>query len=272
MTHVDEGLLVAVRDRAADGGDGALARAHLEGCATCRDALADLATRARDVTEALRRLDRRFDLGAARAAVRARVTAAAAAASGGVPIVAGTSPTLPGASRRRWVPRAAASVVFLAAATAAAALPGSPVRGWIRGLLSPATQGPMPATAPAAPPATAAPAVAESTGVRLDAAEGPLRVILKGAAHESAIEVRWVSGTEAAVFAPVGSRFTSAQGRLEAVLVPGPVRVELPRGVTPTALEVDGRVYLLRRADGVDITGPVLRRDADGVVFRTPSR
>ena len=83
--------------------------------------------------------------------------------------------------------------------------------------------------------------------------------------------MRLVPGDEAAVFAPVGSRFTSAVGRIEAVTTAGPVRVELPRDVTPVALEVNGRIYLRNTAGGLSIMGPTLERTDSDIVFRLPN-
>jgi hypothetical protein len=249
MDHVDEAVLTALRDGVAEPAEESRARSHLDGCVACRDRLAALERRRATVASGLASLDTSFDLESARAAVRI-----------------GAFSLRGHAHRGAWA-RAAGVVLFLGAATAAAALPRSPVRHWLSGIVHPRTSATA-APAPASPPAAAA----ETTGVRLNVPSGPLRVALVDVAGGTEVEVRWVAGTEAAILAPVGSRFTSATGRLEARPAGGPVRVELPRGVVPSTLEVGGRVYLARSTAGLTISGPVVRRDDDGVVFRTPAR
>ena len=120
-------------------------------------------------------------------------------------------------------------------------------------------------------PATAAVPGLEDTGVRLPAARGPLQIVVQGLRPGDEVHVRLVPGDEAAVFAPVGSRYTSAVGRIEAVATAGPVRVELPRGATPVALEVNGRIYLRNTAGGLSITGPTFERTESDIVFRLPN-
>jgi hypothetical protein len=271
MTHVQGSVLMALRDGEVDPPTEAAARAHLATCASCREDLAALESRRSEVTAALESLDGFFDAASARASVRVRVALAAADAGGTLALAperrprAGQRPqgAEPRASRARWI-RAAGAVLFLAAASAAAALPASPVRRWVGDLIGRAVPGaptvdhPEPAAVPSE----------ETAGVRIAVAGGSLQVFLTGVAADAEIQVRWVAGTEAAVFGPVGSRFTSAAGRIEATLVPGPVRVELPRGVVPTSLVVDGRIYLSRTSDGLKVLGPVLRRDESGIVFR----
>jgi hypothetical protein len=95
-------------------------------------------------------------------------------------------------------------------------------------------------------------------------------VSILGAEADAEIRVRWVPAGEAAIFAPVGSRFTSGEGRLEARVTPGTIRVELPRGVTPVSLEVGGRIYLQRTDAGLEIPGPVAERSDEEIVFRIP--
>jgi len=250
VDHLDEALLTALRDGVAAPADESRGRAHLDACVECRDHLAALEQRRTTVAAGLASLDTSFDLESARAAVRA-----------------GAFPFRKRTHRAAWA-RAAGAVLFLGVATAAAALPRSPVRHWLSQIVhSRTTAVPAPdsqAAGPAAP--------AETTGVRLDVPSGPLHVVLGDVTAGTEINVRWIPGSEAAILAPLGSRFTSATGRLEARPAPGPVRVELPRGVVPTTLEVGGRVYLARTPEGLTVSGPVVRRDDDGFVFRTPDR
>lgn len=250
VDHVDEALLTALRDGVAEPADESRVRAHLDACVECRDRLAALKLRRATVAAGLASLDTSFDLESARAAVRA-----------------GAFPFRKRTHRAAWA-RAAAAVLFLGAATAAAALPRSPVRHWLSQIVHSGTTAVPAPDSQAAGPAAAA----ETTGVRLNVPSGSLHVVLGDVTGGTEIDVRWVAGSEAAILAPLGSRFASATGRLEARPAPGLVRVELPRGVVPTTLEVGGRVYLARTTEGLTVSGPVVRRDDDGVVFRTPDR
>jgi hypothetical protein len=182
--------------------------------------------------------------------------------------------SLPARATRRafWTVSRAAGILLVTAA-GLSALPGSPVRTWIAGVLAPTAEearSPAPATVPATAVPEAPPA--EEAGVRLSLAGGPLAVVLRGAAPGTEIRVTWVPGDEAALFAPVGSRFTSGEGRLEAALAPGPVRVELRRGTSPLSLQVDGNVLLRSTPQGLEVRGPVVERSDVGITFVVPHR
>jgi len=254
MTHLDEGQLLAARDDEAR-------HEHLEECALCRQRLDALRSRRDVVSGALATLDAPTESEAARAGVRERVAALSAKTPGVAPL-----PTRP--RRALWSLSRAAGLLLVTAA-GLSALPGSPVRSWMSRALAPDT----PETRPGAvtlPATGTTPSAAEATGIRLAVPRGPLRVVVVGAEAGAEIRVRWVPGAEAAIFAPVGSRFTSGEGRLEARVSVGAIRIELPRGVVPVSLEVGGRIYLRSTAAGVDVPGPVAERSASEIVFRIP--
>ncbi|HSM62006.1 MAG TPA: hypothetical protein VK849_14450 [Longimicrobiales bacterium] len=259
MMHLDEGRLLALRDGAADLDFDA--RHHLGHCEACHEAFQAARLRVSAIAGALATLDRAVNHEAARAAVRARV-AGHTARTAGTRSVVGAAPrrVTHGLSR-------AAGLVLLTAAGAAAALPGSPVRRWVGGLLSGEAE--VAATAAEQEPASLM-AAPEATGLRVDAAAGPLRIVLRNLAPGTELRVQWMPGTEAAVFVPVGSRFATAQGRVEADLVEGGVRVELPRGRGPLTLEVDGRTFLRVTQDGLEVSGPVASRTDAEIVFVRP--
>lgn len=249
MSHLDEATLVALRD--GEIGESAIeAEHHLASCPACTSALRELRARQTSIADSLVDLDEPFDLVAARIAVHARMRGR------------GTPPRL-----AHWSFRRAASVAFLlVAAGAVYAMPGSPLRGWLAG-------GKAGSEVQTPPTVQTTPAVTSDTetGVHLDVAGGPLRIILNGVAAGTEIEVRWVSGTTASVMAPRGTRFTTSDGRIEAVTAPGTVRVELPRGALPGSLVVSGRTYLRNGDTGLDLPGPVFER-GDGLIrFRVPA-
>jgi hypothetical protein len=83
-------------------------------------------------------------------------------------------------------------------------------------------------------------------------------VTLTGAVVGGAIEVSWVDEDAAAVYAPEGTTFSTsdAEGRIDAALAAGPVRIELPRGTLRASLAVNGRVYLEKVGERIDFPGP----------------
>jgi hypothetical protein len=240
MTHLDEARLLVLRDgnRGAD----LVGEAHLAECSPCQVVLERLHRRSATIAGALETLDDPHELEAARARVRDRVEGRQQGATNVTPLPR-RRPKLWGVELSR-----AAGVILVTATAAAAALPGSPVREWVG----------------------ASTGNRETAGVRLSVANGPLRVSLRGVAAGGEVHVRWVTGAEAAVFAPVGSQFTSGEDRIEATVAPGSVRVELPRNLVPISLEVNGRIYLHKVAGGLEIPGPAEERGTEEIVFRVP--
>lgn len=261
MSHLDEARLLTLRDGnpGADSSD----EAHLAECGPCQVVLERLRGRSVTIAGALATLDGPHDLEAARARVRVRVDAGQKPTMGVTPLPR-RRPRLWGVELSR-----AAGIMLVTATAAAAALPGSPVREWVRDLISPDSGQPT-SEAASVPESPSRPGAEEAAGVRLSLAAGPLRVSVTGVAAGGEVRVRWVAGAEAAVFAPVGSRFTSSENRIEATVVPGIVRVELPRNLVPTTLEVNGRIYLSKVSDGLEIPGPAEERGTEQIVFRVP--
>lgn len=249
MSHLDEATLVALRD-GETGANGIEAERHLAECGACASALQELRARQASIADLLVELDEPFDVAVAKNAVRARLRGR------------GAAPRFV-----HWSFRRAASVaLLLAAAGAAYALPGSPLRSWLAGGRDTGAMQ-TPATVENTPAMTSD----TETGVHLDVAGGPLRIVLNGVAAGTEIEVRWVSGTTASVMAPRGTRFTTSDGRIEAVTAPGTVRVELPRGALPASLVVSGRTYLRNGNAGLDVPGPAFERGEGLIRFRVPA-
>jgi len=252
MKHLDDATLTVLRDRETVDAE---SRDHLAGCTQCASALAETERREALVARALASLDEptgedAIDLAAAKARVRARLDARTPRAGGG---------------RAWWWPRhmGRAAAILLVAAGAVSALPGSPVRQWF----TPADAGDdgVAAAVDRTDLWEGAPAGIEvavpSTGILITIhALGPLEDL----------EVVWGDQPSARVEAPAGSRFSYAEGRLEALVAGGPVTVSLPRTGAPATLEVDGRPYLVRSGERMDVTGPVGERTDDRIRFVTP--
>jgi hypothetical protein len=246
MNHLEEGTMLAIRDRELIAGD---ARAHVAECGHCRTTLEELERRADMIASALRALDGPLEVERAKAAVRARLDAR------------WDADRVPAGRWRAHLGRAAA--ILLLAAGAAYALPGSPVRGWIDGRVG-------------GDGATAVPAaVQEVSGegaieVGLDA--GRIQVVLSGLPPGSTLDVVWTDRATARIVAAAGTSFSFGEGRAEAVVPPGPVRVELPRGASAVSIEVDGRMYLRGAADGLDVLVPAAEHTAERIRFIAPER
>jgi len=246
MSHIDEGTIVALRDGSLVTDD---ASEHLSECPRCRTTLDDARRRAELIAESLSALDGPIDYEAAKAALRARLDSGR---EGG---------RTPG--RTRWhVGRAAA--VLLVTAGAAYALPGSPVRDWV-----------FPTDADPEPTAGVEGGVSETLqegGIEVNVPEGRIQIVLTGLAPGSDLVVAWMDAATARIAAAPGSSFSFAEGRAEARVAPGPVRVELPRFAPVVSVEVDGRMYLRRTSAGLEVSGPVVERTDERIRFTIPQR
>ncbi len=248
MRHLDEGTLVALRD----GDDLAeLATPHLRECPPCAAELEEFRSRARTIAEALATLDEPVEVTNAKASVRRRLDARRGDAR----------------PRSGWL-RAhlgRAAAILLLTAGAASALPWSPVREWWAG----PSAGPAPTTEPAGTVTTAQ--GSPDAGISVPVSDGRIVVIVRGAAPGSAIDVVWAAGTTATISAPPGSAFSYADGRVEVDAAAGPILVELPRAAGFASLEVDGRVFLERSGERLDVPGPAAARTDASIQFVVPS-
>ncbi|HSR41671.1 MAG TPA: hypothetical protein VLL48_05860 [Longimicrobiales bacterium] len=150
-------------------------------------------------------------------------------------------------ARRSRLAQAAALVLLLAGAASATLIPGSPVRGWLERAFEP---DPAPTASPAEVPGAVG---VDEVGLAVAPEDGRVRVELLGLAAGAEIVVRLTNGSQVAVYAPQGSRFEREAGRIQARAEVGPVRVEIPEGLASADLLVDGRVYLTKRGDRLDL-------------------
>lgn len=248
MSHIDAGTIVTIRDGGLVDGE---ARRHVQECVVCRAALADARILSQSVERALEALapEVDVDLAVAKAEVRRRLDRRREATHRSAP---GLLPSL-----------GRAAGLLLVAAGVAWALPGSPVRDWLG-------RGSAPGSVEAPAPRDAATATA-AEGIEVGVPASGLRIVLASVAPDATIEVLWSDDARATIVAGPGSRYAVSDGRAGVVAGPGPVRVTLPRA-GPITIEVDGRM-ILRQADGEsEVTGDVLSRSADRIVFATGGR
>lgn len=249
MTHLDETALVALRDRQDLVEDRAVG--HLEACLPCATALTGVAERARLIEHALASLDEPVDdLEARRAAIRARLDQRTAA-------------DLRGGGWWRPAHLGRAAAVLLVAAGAVSALPGSPVREWLSGPPSSEVEPGVLETAPVLQEA-------EAAGVTVPVSSGGVRVLISSLGPLGSLEIVWSDDEDVHLDAPAGSRFSYAEGRVEALVAGGPVRIRLPREGAPVSVDVDGTSFLTRSGDQIRVTGPVVERSENRILFQAP--
>ncbi|MBT3325427.1 MAG: hypothetical protein HN396_04155 [Gemmatimonadales bacterium] len=242
MTHLTERDVIELRDNILVDAD---VREHLDTCAECQATMAT--ARAREVTicDALSALDEPVDAEKAKARIRARLGASGAQAA----------PRVRSQVRRWSLGKAAA--LLLVGAGAASAIPGSPVRTWLRPDIAEDVTSAMEAVS----------SEPELVGGRLTVTQGPLTIELIEVPAQTRVRVLWVSGATATVRAAPGSGFSYGEGEIHASIAGGPVSVELPRAVTSVSLAVNGRMYLQGEDGALDATGPVQERDGDVITF-----
>ena len=101
---------------------------------------------------------------------------------------------------------------------------------------------------------------------------GPLVVRLENVMAGTVIDVRGVASQAVGVLAGTGSEFAYGGGEVRASIVAGPVTVELPEGVVPATLIVNGGVYLVVDAAGMEVPGPVgAAGEGSLVTFQVPN-
>ncbi len=247
--HVDEGILQAYADGELADAERGEVELHLRICLACRAAMAELQSLARDFSGAVELLQ--------------------PAERGSIYAPADTRRPRRGGAVRRALPRAAVFLVGVAAA-AAAATPGSPVRGWVERWS--ATSAPAVQALPPERAALPAPAPVPEAGVSVEPLDGAVRVALRGAADEVLVRAEVVEGPRAGVYA-VGTaataRFRTAPGAIEVDGVEGgEVRVELPRAARSASVTVNGREYVRKEADQLRLSVPSADRSTSSISFR----
>ncbi|HEX6694088.1 MAG TPA: zf-HC2 domain-containing protein [Longimicrobiales bacterium] len=277
MNHAGEGLLQAYVDGELTAEEKSSLAAHLGTCAVCEAELDGLRAAGAVVHEALSLLDAPVPLARAREAFAGRAEIRPPASQIEFPIrrrgAFGITAASGGLAR-------AAALVLLVAGSAAAVIPGSPLRRWleqgidrIAAVITGRTETPaVVTTAPAPVPPVeetfvpgAEMSVAPSGGavrIAVQATGGELRVFLVDAA---AVSVQTDSSAHDA-------SFRSGRGRLD-VLNAGEsvVVIRLPRSVMRATIEVNGSPYLTKDGDQLRTEGPLIRRSSDEIVFRTGS-
>lgn len=243
MTHVDEGIVVALRD--GESVDDA-SRAHVEGCASCRTALLLAERRQQAIEELLTGSTIDVDVEAAKALVRARLDAERAQERrrgfGGVHL------------------RRAAAIIALTAG-AAYALPRSPISGWL------GIGGPEAAVSDGTGTAITTQESAEGT-ILIGAANG-IDIVINGVTPGTEVEVVWLAGETARIAGGADAVYSVGDGRAEVTVTGGPVRVGVPRSASPISITINGRMVFQGSSTDAQVTDVSTRSD-DRIVFLAP--
>ena len=256
----DEGLIQAYLDDELADED----RRELEGLFDTDESWAgafrEMSGHVDDLANALELLDEEPTSGTAPAWIAALTGRGARAAGGKKRQSAGR----PGAQS---VPLARAAILVLVFGGAlAASLPGSPVREWVSGALGSST---LLEPQPVDPGPNDLIASAEEVGIRVAPNRGVLRVDVAALPAGGEVVVQLVNAEAAGVFGPNGTRFRTADGRVEVLNPHQALRVELPRSTTDATITVGGQVYLRKVGDRIDVSGPVSDSTGTEIRFRT---
>lgn len=255
MTHLGEGTLQELLDGELPPGECAGVEAHLASCPACAGELAEL----RGLTARTSAL-----LGLVEAAppvLAAQARFARHRRGGGALTEA-----------RRALPRAAVLVLAVAGAAAAAAIPGSPAREWVRGLGAadrPAQPAPVP---PARPEAAPAAEEIAPRAISILPSDGQIRVAVSASSPELRVRARLVPGARAEVTATgaaATARFRTGPGRIEVLGAgPGELVVTLPADAEAAFVEVNGRVLAAKEGGELRSLAPRVAGSAAEPVFR----
>ena len=255
MSHFTEGVLQAYLDDEVAADARAQVDAHVGGCGACATRLQEL----RELNETFR---------SAIGAIEAPVLTAAALAE-----------VRTRAERQTWREKYAVSSRTLAraamlvlglTAVAVAAVPGSPINKWLTHTWQTLTQVEKPAAAPEVAPAPQP--AAPPTGMRLEAADGRIRILLRSPAADTRIHVVLIEGSRALVETTgnaAAKRTATGSGWLELTGTgAGDLRISLPREVPHATIEIDGRLYLTKEGDEVRYLGATADTSGAELIFK----
>jgi hypothetical protein len=249
--HPTDGLIRAFLDNEIEPAGRHEILAHLDDCAACQGVVQEVRSRDDRVTLALEKLDTMPPTDFALAALKRRVRETA-------------RPRF----RIQGLGRAAA-VALLLLGGAASALPGSPVREWISSGWDRITGGSAleegvtpPEDSPIPSPAS------EEAGAGIGVSGGIVELRVEGLPEGEEITVLLVEGDQAGIYGPASTRFRTEDGRVEAFVTEGGIRVELPRAVNRATVVVNGIPYLRKSGDSLEILGPVKDSAAAEIRFR----
>jgi anti-sigma factor RsiW len=236
--HPGDGLLQAVLDGELEEDRRGGVQEHLRRCRRCRDRMGELEALATRISRELSTLEPRSDLDAAlweirRARARRRV----------------------GLHRTRTA--AAAVVVLLLGATAAVALPGSPLRDWLPGTGDGEVVESMPTSG------TMADGL-QGAAVALELREGSARIEVEGREVTAPLLVRWTDEEAVRVQTPPGAGLETGAGWLRVRGGgEGALRLEVPRSARGVEIQEEGRAPVRLDSGRIEVDGAPMVAEGD---------
>lgn len=240
MMHMDDGVLIAFVDNELAPPDRAEAAEHVLGCPVCRERLDELKAASATLTGALAALDASPDMDDGWSRVGERL----------------------GRQGRAWTARSlvrAAGLILVVAAGASAAVPGSPVRSWIRTAVAPAPTAESPAGT-----------LDTTSGVSIAPVDGRIEVVVVEPGPGTRLRVRAVDAEQATVVVPdpgTPPEFRTSPGRIEVQGVSGLVEIDVPRSALDVRVLVNDEPYVV--GSGSALRAAVTAETRDGeLMFR----
>lgn len=240
--HMEDAMLLALLDRELDAPAAQGVEAHVADCPSCATRLAGLREAAHATRSDLALLD--------------------------VPVPAPDSLDVRRRAGRPWRRRnvavAAGLVLFFAAGLAA--LPGSPVRAWLAGLIDPAAEDAIGVEG------AGAAGIDSGSALTLDVSVDSIDVHIEDAPADLDIEVVLSEGRRLEMSDPDGAAGFEL-GRAHVRVNAGgasSLTLTLPRLDGPVRLFADGHALLERRGDALRVEVPVAERLDSMVRFRPP--
>ena len=255
MGHLTDHILLSYVDDELSVDERAEVEVHLGACESCTEDLAALSTARRDLSGGLAWLDVPAPVVSA-SEIRERLLSRALEQLD-TPVPELTPDVRP--LRRHFLARrplmaAALIVIFLSGALAA--IPGSPIRAWLKWTVEQVAL--VTGTRPAAPPPdeSGEKASRRAAAVSVQPKDGLVRIMITGAAPETMIRLRLLNGGSASVWS-VDGRYRTAPGEIEVLDAgPGEVLVFIPRTMPTALVEVNGRLVAIKEGPDLKLLTP----------------
>ncbi len=257
MGHLADHVLLSYVDDELSLDERAEVEVHLGACEACAEMLTGLRTARRDLSEELACLDVPAPVVSA-SEIRERFLSREleqldTPAPELTPDVRPLHRRFP--SRR---PLMAAALIVILLSGASAAIPGSPMRDWLKWTVERLAF--VPGTRPAAPPADESGEGEKASGravaVSVQPKDGLVRIMITGAAPETMIRLRLLNRGPASVWS-VDGRYRTAPGEIEVLDAgPGEVLVFIPKTLPTALVEVNGRLVAIKEGPDLKLLIP----------------
>ncbi len=255
MGHLADHILLSYVDDELSLDERAEVEVHLGACESCAEMLAGMRTARRHLFGGLACLDVPAPVVSA-SEIRERFLSRALEQLD-TPVPELTLDVRP--LRHRFLsrrPLMAAALIVILLSGASAAIPGSPMRAWLRWTVEQLAF--VPGTRPAAPPPdeSGEKASGRAAAVSVQPKDGLVRIMSTGAAPETMIRLRLLNRGPVSVWS-VDGRYRTAPGEIEVLDAgPGDVLVYIPRSMPTALVEVNGRLVAIKEGPDLKLLTP----------------